>query len=57
MRRALEELVIEGYSTTAPLAHLILYHPNYIRGRYDTGFLEQNLDTLLQWEPCGEKEL
>lgn len=57
MRRALEELVIEGYSTTAPLAHLILYHPDYIRGRYDTGFLEQNLDTLLQWEPCGEKEL
>ena len=57
MRRTLEELVIEGYSTTAPLAHLILYHPSYIRGRYDTGFLEQNLDTLLQWEPCGEKEL
>ena len=57
MRRALEELVIEGYSTTAPLAHLILYHPDYIRGRYDTGFLEQNLDTLLQWEPRVEKEM
>lgn len=57
MRRALEELVIEGYSTTAPLAHLILYHPDYIRGHYDTGFLEQNLDTLLQWEPRVEKEM
>ena len=25
MRRALEELIIEGYPTTADLAHLILY--------------------------------
>lgn len=56
MRRALEELMIEGYPTNAGLAHLILYHPDYVRGCYDTGFLAKNLETLLQWEPVDSKE-
>ena len=48
MRRALEELVVEGYPTGAVLAHMILYHPDYLKGEYDTGFLEQNLESLLR---------
>lgn len=56
MRRALEELMIEGYPTNAGLAHLILYHPDYVRGCYDTGFLAKNLETLLQWEPVDSNE-
>jgi acetyl-CoA carboxylase biotin carboxylase subunit len=52
MRRALEELVIQGYPTTADLCHLILYHPDFVKGKYDTGFLEENLEQLLQWD-CG----
>lgn len=48
MRRALEELVVEGYPTGADLAHMILYHPDYLKGEYDTGFLEQNLESLLR---------
>lgn len=52
MRRALEELIIEGYPTTADLAHLILYHPEFVKGTYDTGFLEQHMDELLAWA-CG----
>ena len=48
MRRALEELIVEGYPTNAPLAHLIMHDPEFVRGRYDTGFLEQNLDRLLE---------
>ena len=39
MRRALEGLVVEGYPTGADLAHMILYHPDYLKGEYDTGFL------------------
>ena len=49
MRRALGELVIEGVPTTADLAYRILFHPDYIRGRYDTGFLPAALDELLAW--------
>lgn len=47
MRRALEELVIEGYPTNATLAHLILHDSAFVRGQYDTGFLDQNLEKLL----------
>ena len=54
MRRALEELIIEGYPTTAELAHLILYHPEFVRGKYNTGFLEAHLEELLQWD-CGRE--
>ena len=48
MRRALEEQIIEGYPTSAPLAHLIMHDPDFVRGRYDTGYLDQNLDRLLE---------
>ena len=48
MRRALEELVIEGYETTAALSHLMLYEPELIRGRYDTDFVANHLGKLLQ---------
>ena len=55
MRRALEELVVEGVATNAELAHLILYHPDYIKGAYDTGFIGQHLDDLLQWSAAGKE--
>jgi len=48
MRRALEELIIEGYPTSAPLAHLIMHEPEFVRGRYDTGYLDRNLGRLLE---------
>lgn len=54
MRRALEELVIDGCTTNATLAHQIMYCPEFIRGETDTSFLERNLDTLLKW--CGAEE-
>ena len=50
MRRALEELVIEGYATTADFCHLILYHPDFITGKYDTGFLPAHQNQLLNWD-------
>ncbi len=54
MRRALEELIIEGYPTTADLCHLILHQPDFVKGKYDTGFLEQHMDELLRWDCEGE---
>lgn len=58
MRRALEELVIEGCVTTAEFCFLILYNPTFIKGRYDTSFIESQMDDLLHWEEiahCGER--
>ena len=48
IRRALEELIIEGYPTNAALAHLIMHDSEFVRGQYDTGYLDQNLDRLLE---------
>lgn len=50
MRRALEELMIRGFATNQGLEYLILYHPDYLKGNYDTGFLEQRLPELLELE-------
>ncbi len=49
MRRALEELTIEGFSTNAELSHLVLYHPDYVRGACTTAFLETHLEELVGW--------
>ena len=50
MRRALEELTIEGFPTNAGLSHLILCHPDYVRGVCTTAFLENHLQELLDWD-------
>lgn len=43
MDRALNEFVVEGISTTIPLALDILNHPKFIQGDYSTKFLEEEL--------------
>ena len=56
MRRALEELIVEGPVTNTDLLHQIMYHPQFIRGSYDTSFIDQNLDTLLAWSSAADGE-
>lgn len=46
MRIALEELLIEGIETNIELQYLLLYHPTFISGRYDTGFMETFIKEL-----------
>ena len=55
MRRALEELIIQGPPNNVDLLHQILHHPDFVRGNYTTGFLEANMDTLLAWSRGGEE--
>lgn len=49
MRCALEELMLEGIVTNADFQYIILYHPDYIRGNYNTGFLEEHMEEILEW--------
>ena len=56
MRRALEELIIEGPANNTDLLHQIMHHPHFIRGNYNTGYLEANMDTLLAWSRSGEED-
>ena len=47
---ALGGLTIEGFPTNAGLSHLILCHPDYVRGVCTTAFLENHLQELLDWD-------
>ena len=55
MRRSLEELVIEGYPTNASLAHLIMHDSEFVKGSYDTGFMDRNLEKLLELSKTCDK--
>jgi acetyl-CoA carboxylase biotin carboxylase subunit len=44
MRRALGECVFEGISTNIALHRWILKQEPFVKGTYDTHFLERNLD-------------
>ena len=44
MRRALGECVIEGLTTNLPLHRWLLKQEAFVSGKYDTHFLEANLD-------------
>ncbi len=48
MRRALEEMLVEGIITNLDLLHLILYQNDFLKGNYDTGFIEKNLEELMK---------
>ena len=43
MRRALDELVIEGIQTTLPLHRRIMRNPDFLEGRIDTTWVERIL--------------
>lgn len=42
MKRSLEELVIEGVDTNIDFLFQIIKNPDFIRGNYDTSFIESN---------------
>ena len=44
LRRALEEFVIEGISTTIPLHQKIIGNPEFLDGQYNIHWLEKFID-------------
>ena len=48
MRRALGEMVIQGVDTTLPVQYLLMYNHDFLRGQYDTGFVDKNLSSLFK---------
>jgi len=41
MRVALEQFVVEGIETNIEYQYLIMYNPEFIKGNYDTGFIQR----------------
>ena len=57
MRRVLEETIITGVKTTLSVQYLIMYNKDFLRGEYNTGFVEKNLDGILElYEQAGGRD-
>lgn len=48
MRRVLAELVIDGIDTNQELQYIILHNSEYVKGNFDTSFIEKNLDEMVR---------
>ncbi len=47
MKRALGEVSIEGIDTNIYFEYQLLNHPDFVEGKFDTGFIETNLENIL----------
>ncbi|MBW2314271.1 MAG: acetyl-CoA carboxylase biotin carboxylase subunit [Deltaproteobacteria bacterium] len=43
MRRALREFAVKGIKTSIPFHEVVMKHPKFIEGHYDTGFIEEHM--------------
>ncbi len=51
-KRALKEFIIKGIKTTIPFHKLVLDHPNFLAGRFDTTFVDT---VIAEFEKTKEK--
>jgi acetyl-CoA carboxylase biotin carboxylase subunit len=58
MRRALHEYVVTGIRTNLAFHEKLFVHPEFVAGRYDTGFLERHREVLLGYPqvPADKRE-
>jgi acetyl/propionyl-CoA carboxylase alpha subunit len=54
MRRALGEYHVGGIKTNLAFHRRVMRHPAFLRGEYDTGFIERHKADLLQPAPDDE---
>lgn len=48
MCRALEEMIVQGIDTNIDLHYMILQNEEFVKGDFDTGFIEKNLEKLVK---------
>jgi acetyl-CoA carboxylase biotin carboxylase subunit len=58
MRRALSEYIVTGIRTNLAFHEKLFAHPEFVAGRYDTGFIERHKDALLGYAsvPDGDRD-
>lgn len=49
MQRALREYVVTGIKTNLAFHQRLFAHPEFVKGHYDTGFIDRYRDALLGW--------
>ena len=57
LRAALEEFIIDGVDTNIEFQFLLTFHPDFVRGRYTTSFLEKNTKDILGWDLESRKSV
>jgi acetyl-CoA carboxylase biotin carboxylase subunit len=55
MKRALYAYKITGIKTSIPFLAKIMECEDFIKGNYNTHFIEKNQDFLMQKQPCGRR--
>ena len=56
MRRALSEYVVTGIRTNLPFHERLFEHPEFVRGEYDTGFIDRHQEALLRGSLVKEED-
>jgi acetyl-CoA carboxylase biotin carboxylase subunit len=56
MKRALYEYKLTGVKTTIPFLERIMNNPNFVEGKYDTHFIQNNIDTLVPKETIADSK-
>ncbi len=56
MRRALEEYVVTGIRTNLAFHQKLFEHPDFVAGRYDTGFLDRHKEILLGYPEVPKRD-
>lgn len=55
MKRALHAYKITGIKTSIPFLARIMENEDFIKGNYNTHFIEKHFDMLMAKEPCGRR--
>ena len=56
MRRALSEYIVTGIRTNLAFHEKLFQHPEFVAGRYDTGFIDRNKEQLLGYPEVPEAD-
>jgi acetyl-CoA carboxylase biotin carboxylase subunit len=56
MRRALREFVVKGIDTSIPFHRVVMDHPRFIEGHYDTSFIDTQILVSSQTAPSRDEE-
>ena len=56
MRRALGEYIVTGIRTNLAFHEKLFSHPDFVAGKYDTGFIDRNKESLLGYPMVPEAD-
>ena len=56
LKRALSEFVVKGIKTSIPFHQMVMRHPIFLEGKYDTGFIDEHMGGTFEAAQDDEAE-